>query len=129
MPKYKIKYPGFGCAVTTEEFSMLNIFSKKKNDDFEKKVDQLVVMLEKQYPAEMERDPQKMVSEKRLTKILEGICEKALELKVDRKLGVIGTAKLANKIKWKLDERGYSDSFIDLVTEAVTVSLAKNKKV
>ena len=66
-----------------------------------------------------------LLSEKRLSGILEEVCNKALAFKNQHKLGVYKKARLGNTFRWELEERGYSKMFIETATEGLVVYLAR----
>jgi len=89
---------------------------------------ELAHALSKKYSPEFENNSQKKVSEKRLTRILEGIYNQALTYKADTGIGVFGVARLSHAFQWELKDLGYSDKFVDLASEGFTVYLARKKK-
>lgn len=89
------------------------------------KGEQLAEELSSKYSPEFDSDTQKKISEKRLTKILEGTYSKALDYKKESKLGFFGVARLTNAFRWKLEEMGYRPEFIKVATEGLTVYLAR----
>ncbi len=101
---------------------ILTAFSTKEVDAFSKGLAQ---ELAKRYPPAMEKDSEKKISQKRLTNLLEETLFKARQFKQQHKLGVYKKAKLVNSFKWELKELGYSEQFIDLVTEGLVVYVTK----
>ena len=81
--------------------------------------------LSKRYPPVLDQSGEHSLSEKRLTRILEDVCNKALAFKNDHKLGVYKKARLGNTFRWELEERGYSKMFIETATEGLVVYLAR----
>lgn len=94
-------------------------FSRKEN--INKFVSELCAGLIIKYPVSMDVNSQGMVSEKNLSKILEKIYSEAAEFKTRNKLGLIGKAKLINAFQWELKDYGYSDRFVKMVVEGMTV--------
>jgi hypothetical protein len=103
-------------------FKFFRRFSTKQHDDF---AESLAEKIAKQYPPSLAADPSVKVSEKRLTKILEKVYDKAVQYRADNKLGVYGKARLGNTFRWKLEELGYGKQFIDVATEGLIVHLSK----
>ena len=96
--------------------------SGKEVDRFAK---QLAEEIAKQYPPALDKGGEKMLSEKRLTRILEEACNRAAAFKNEHKLGVYKKARLGNTFRWELEERGYSKMFIETATEGLVVYLAR----
>jgi hypothetical protein len=100
----------------------MGLFSGKKIKQFAK---ELTDNLAKRYPPTLDVTPEKRVSEARLTRVLEETLAKATTFQQEQKLGVFGKAKLANEFKWQLKERGYSEKFIEVATEGLTVYVTR----
>lgn len=81
--------------------------------------------LSKRYPSALDVNPEKKVSEARLSKVLEDTLAQAVEFQKEHKLGMFGKAKLGNEFKWQLKELGYTERFIDLATEGLMVYLSR----
>ena len=96
--------------------------SSKEVDAFAK---ELAEDLAKRYPPTVDQKSGQSLSEKRLSGILEEICNKALAFKNQHKLGVYKKARLGNTFRWELEERGYSKMFIETATEGLVVYLAR----
>ena len=83
-------------------------FSSKENiGEF---ASELCKELTAKYPVAMDNNSQSMVSEKNLSKTLEGVLIKAADFKTRNKLGVIGKAKLINAFQWELKD--YKDNIL-----------------
>jgi hypothetical protein len=102
-----------------QKMALFGSVSSKEVDAFAK---QLADELAKRYPPAKE---QQSAAEKRLSSILEDICNKALRFKSEHKLGVYKKARLGNTFRWELEERGYSKMFIETATEGLVVYLAR----
>jgi hypothetical protein len=81
--------------------------------------------LSKRYPSALDVNPEKKVSEARLSKVLEDTLAQAVDFQKEHKLGLFGKAKLGNEFKWQLKELGYTERFIDLATEGLMVYLSR----
>ncbi|MGZ5114602.1 MAG: hypothetical protein ACXWCY_01950 [Burkholderiales bacterium] len=79
----------------------------------------------KQYPPALDKGGERTLSEKRLTRILEEVCNKAAVFKNEHKLGVYKKARLGNSFRWELEELGYSKKFIETATEGLVVYLTR----
>jgi hypothetical protein len=102
--------------------ALFGAVSSKEVDAFAK---QLADELANRYPPAKEQTGQQSASEKRLSSILEDICNSALRFKNEHKLGVYKKARLGNTFRWELEERGYSKMFIETATEGLVVYLAR----
>lgn len=96
--------------------------SGKEVDRFAKSLAEEVA---KQYPPVLDQSTGRTLSEKRLTRILEDICMKAVAFKDEHNLGVYKKARLGNTFRWALEELGYSKKFIETATEGLVVYLAR----
>jgi hypothetical protein len=103
----------------------LKLFSASKVDAFAKSLAQDIA---KRYPPAIANNPEQMVSQKRLTTILEDAFSRAHEFNRENNLGVFKKAKLGNTFKWELKEMGYDDRFIDMATEGLIVYLTRGIK-
>lgn len=79
----------------------------------------------RQYPPALDKEGEKMLSEKRLARILEDVCNKALAFKNEHNLGVYKKARLGNTFRWELESLGYSKKMIEMATEGLVVYLTR----
>jgi len=100
----------------------MGLFSSPHITEFAKG---LVGKLSKRYPPALDVNPEKKVSENRLTRVLEETLAQAVEFQREHKLGLLGRAKLGNEFKWQLKELGYTERFIDVATEGLMVYLTR----
>ena len=103
----------------------LKLFSLSKVDAFAKSLAQDIA---KRYPPAIANNPEQMVSQKRLTSILEDAFSRAHQFNRENQLGMFKKAKLGNTFKWELKEMGYDDKFIDMATEGLIVYLTRGVK-
>jgi hypothetical protein len=85
----------------------------------------LVDDISKRYPVAIDQDATARPTANRLTRIVEDVCQKAVDFKGQHKLGVLGKAKLGNAFRWELSSRGYRKEFVDIATEAVIVHISR----
>jgi len=85
----------------------------------------LASTLAKRYPPALDVNPEKKISQARLTKVLEETLAQAAEFQRQHKLGMFGKAKLGNEFKWQLKELGYSEKFIEVATEGLMVYVTR----
>lgn len=105
--------------------------SSKDVDSFAKS---LAEELAKQYPPALENPAEGIntkrahgqITEKRLTRILETLYEKAMTFRASHKLGVYRKARLGNTFRWELETLGYSRKFIDVAVEGLVVYMSRN---
>src|SRR5215213_1738435 len=96
--------------------------SGRQVDEFAKT---LADEIARQYPPALDNTPDRSLSEKRLSRILEGVCNKAAEFKKEHKLGVYKKARLGNTFRWELEALGYSKKLIETATEGLVVYLTR----
>ncbi|TSA16261.1 MAG: hypothetical protein D4R74_04850 [Betaproteobacteria bacterium] len=101
---------------------ILEFFSTRKVTEFAKSLAQDVA---KRYPPAIANNPAQMVSQKRLSGILEEAFTRASEFSREQELGWYKKAKLGNEFKWELKEMGYDEKFIDVATEGLVVYVTK----
>jgi hypothetical protein len=96
--------------------------SGKEVDRFAKS---LAEEIAKRYPPALEKGAERTLSDKRVTAILENVCNKAAAFKSEHKLGVYKKARLGNTFRWELEELGYTKKFIETATEGLVVYLTR----
>ncbi len=103
----------------------MSLFSSTSGKDVDKFAKSLAEQVSKQYPPALDKGGERTLSEKRLTRILEEVCNKAAAFKNEHKLGVYKKARLGNTFRWALEELGYSKKFIETATEGLVVYLTR----
>jgi len=101
---------------------VFRLFGPSKIDEFAKSLAQDIG---KRYPPAIANNPEQMVSQKRLTAILEDTFTRAHQFNRENRLGMFKKAKLGNTFKWELKEMGYEDRFVDVATEGLVVYLTR----
>lgn len=99
--------------------------SGKQIDEFAKQLGQ---DLAKRYPPVLEAGGGRVLSQKRLTSILETIYVRAVDFRTQHKLGVYKKARLGNTFRWELEDLGYSKKFIETATEGLVVYISRKAK-
>lgn len=89
---------------------------------------QLADELARRYPPVMASGEGRRLSPQAVTNILESVINKAVTKSHEWDLGVLGKAKLGNDLRWALKEKGYPETFIEMITEALVVYLARRAK-
>jgi hypothetical protein len=98
------------------------LFANKHVTEFAAK---LTDKLAKRYPPGIDVNPEKKVSQARLTRVLEETLQQAADFQREHKLGMFAKAKLGNEFKWRLKELGYSEKFIEVATEGLMVYITR----
>jgi len=101
---------------------IFKLFSPSKVDEFAKTLAQDIA---KRYPPAIANNPEQLVSQKRLTAILEDTFGRAYQFNKENKLGWFKKAKLGNTFKWELKEMGYDEKFVEMATEGLVVFLTR----
>jgi len=104
---------------------LFKLFSSKHITEF---ATDLAGNLAKRYPPALDVNPEKKISQARLTKVLEETLVQAVEFQRSHKLGTLGKAKLGNEFKWQLKELGYTEKFIDVATEGLMVYITRGAR-
>jgi hypothetical protein len=101
------------------------LFSSVSSKDVDSFAKSLAHEIAKQYPPTLDNAPDRTLSEKRLARILEGVCNRAVEFKNEHKLGVYKKARLGNTFRWELEALGYSKKLVETATEGLVVYLTR----
>jgi hypothetical protein len=101
---------------------IFKLFAASKIDEFAKSLAQDIA---KRYPPAIANNPEQMVSQKRLTTILEEAFNRAHQFSREEALGMYKKAKLGNTFKWELKEMGYEEKFVEMATEGLIVYLTR----
>jgi rRNA maturation protein Rpf1 len=104
------------------ERMLFKFFGNSKVDEFAKSLAQDIA---KRYPPAIANNPEQMISQKRLTTILEDVFNRAHQFNSEHKLGMFKKAKLGNTFKWELKEMGYDEKFTETATEGLIVYLTR----
>ncbi len=103
--------------------AILEFFSTRKVAELAKSLAQ---DLAKHYPPAIANNPAQMVSQQRLSSILEQVFARATNFSRENKLGWYKKAKLGNDFRWELKEMGYDEKFIDVATEGLILCVSRN---
>lgn len=103
---------------------LFTIFASKDVDEF---ANTLADDIAKRYSPAMDKSRSGKVSVDRLTRVLEGALDKAVEFQANHRLGLYRKARLMNTFKWRLKELGYTDEFTDVATEGLAVYITRTK--
>lgn len=75
------------------------------------------------YPPDMEASQEKKYLLK-LTNTLDTLHARSRKFSAENQLGIYKKAKFGTTLKWELKELGYSDLFVDKITEKLMIGLA-----
>lgn len=75
------------------------------------------------YPAKIEAKLKLEGGKKRLGGVLEAVFNDVEEYQSKARMGLIRKARFGNELKWRLKEFGYSDEFVDAITEGIVTHL------
>jgi hypothetical protein len=82
----------------------------------------------RRYPPAIANNPAQMVSQQRLSGILEEVFARAAQFSRENKLGWYKRAKLTNDFRWELVELGYDEKFVDAATEGLIFHVTRIPK-
>jgi hypothetical protein len=77
-------------------------------------------------PPAIANNPIRMVSDRRLSDILEEVFARAAQFSQESKLGWYKRAKLRRDFRWELIELGYDKKFVDTAVAGLMVSVTRN---
>jgi hypothetical protein len=80
----------------------------------------------KRCPPAIANNPIRMVSDRRLSDILEEVFARATQFSPENKLGWYKRAKLRRDFRWELIELGYDKKFVDTAVAGLMVSVTRN---
>jgi hypothetical protein len=79
----------------------------------------------RRYPPAIANNPAQMVSQQRLSSILDDVFARAVSYSRENQLGWYKRAKLGNDFRWELRELGYDDEFVDAATEGLILHVTR----
>jgi len=121
-----LQTPFFGLrfdAYVSGRTAILAFFSTRKLAELAKSLAQDVA---KRYPPAIANDPAQIVSQQRLSGILEQVFTRAAKFSRENKLGWYKRAKLGRDFRWELTELGYGEKFVDTATESLILCVTRN---
>ena len=95
---------------------------KERNARIVAFADQLVLDLVKRFPVEKEAQlgTSKLKPARQLGKTANELERSVVAFQQESRLGIYGKAKLLNRLKWELKEKGYGEAFIDQTVAELT---------
>jgi hypothetical protein len=82
--------------------------------------------VDRHYPPAIANNPLQMVSQQRLSRILDDVFAQAANFSRENKLGWYKKAKLGNDFRWELSELGYDEKFVSAATEGLILCVTRN---
>ena len=80
----------------------------------------------KRYPPAIANNPAQVVSQQRLSGILEEVFTRTTGFAEECKLGWYKRARLRKNFRWELNELGYDKKFVDTATEGLILCVSRN---
>jgi hypothetical protein len=80
----------------------------------------------KRYPPAIANSPAQVVSQQRLSEILEKVFTRATEFSREHKLGWYKRIRLGKNFRWELNELGYDEKFVDTATDGLILCVSRN---
>ncbi len=106
---------------------MLSLFGSVTLQEVDAFARTLARDLAREYPPGADPSIGPRLSEKRLTTLLEDVCNRAVVFKNEHKLGVHKKARLGNAFRQELETLGYSTTFIETATEGLVAFLGRKQ--
>lgn len=78
----------------------------------------------RQFPPQSEPLLAKKGVKRRLEGVIDPLLDDVIQFQTQHRLGWIGKARLGNAFRWALTEKGYSESFVEALTEGVVRTIA-----
>ena len=103
--------------------AILEFLSTRRVAQFAKSLAQDVA---RHYPPAIANNPVQVVSQQRLTDILDEVFTRTTEFGREHKLGWYKRARLGINFRWELSELGYDKKFVDTATEGLIHYVACN---
>jgi NAD dependent epimerase/dehydratase family enzyme len=104
--------------------------SKEKNARIEAFADQLIAELVQRFPVEKEAElrTSRLEPARQLGSAVNVLERRVVAFQQEARLGIYGKARLLNRLKWELKEKGYGEAIIDLTVAEVTRMLSLRVK-
>lgn len=100
---------------------LLDRFFPEKDIQF---AQEIVGKIATHYPSNVEVKLKFIGGKKRLGGVLDSVMMEIRTYQAENCMGWVRKARFGNEVKWRLKERGYSDGFVDAITEGVVTYLA-----
>jgi hypothetical protein len=103
--------------------TILELLSTREIAELAKSLAQEVA---KRYPPAIANNPVQVVSQRRLSAILEEVFTRTTDFSRKNKLGWYKRAWLGTDFRWELNELGYDKKFVDAATEGLALYVSRN---
>jgi hypothetical protein len=90
---------------------------------------ELVAMIRQQGPVPSSADATQGAEQKKVARLADRACARAVQFARDHDLGFLLSAHLANKVKWGLRGHGYNERFIEVICVSMTVQATGTRSV
>lgn len=104
---------------------MFSLFNTRPVKD---KAHELANDLAKRLPPKSIDSNRQLLSVNKISNVLEKIYANALQYKQASRLGVFKRSVLANAFRWRLQELGYPQAFVDMAVEGLVVEISEIKR-
>lgn len=84
----------------------------------------MVEKIARQFPPKSEPQLIKKGVKRRLEGVIDPLMDDLIKFQKEQQLGWIGKARLGNAFRWALTEKGYSEQFVEALTEGVIRTIA-----
>lgn len=81
------------------------------------------------YPVSVEAKLKTAGGKKRLGGVVEAVFDDVERYQAQSHMGWLRKARFGNELKWRLKEAGYSEEFVDALTEGIVTHLAMSGRV
>lgn len=106
----------------------MKLFNKTSGNEVDEFARELVEHIAAKYPPNVDADANKLRVEKKISRALEEAFKLAVNFRSEKKLGVYKKARLSNTFRWELQQKGYTQAFVELATEGLIVYLTREVK-
>jgi hypothetical protein len=103
--------------------TILEFFSTREVAELAKSLAQDVA---KRYPPAIANSPAQVVSQQRLSDILEEVFARATEFSREHRPGWYKRIRLGKDFRWELNELGYDEKFVSRATEGLILCVSRN---
>lgn len=85
---------------------------------------EMAIKIARHYPVSVEAKLKTVGGKKRLGGVIEAVFDDVERYQAQSRMGWIRKARFGNELKWRLKEVGYSDEFVNALSEGVVTHLA-----
>ncbi len=85
---------------------------------------EIATKIARHYPVSVEAKLKTVGGKKRLSGVVEAVFDDLERYQAQARMGWMRKARFGNELKWRLKEVGYSEEFVDALTEGIVTHLA-----